>query len=101
YTSDTIPEWKNSLLMTTLKAGKIFQLKLNNDGTALAENPKELFRSENRYRDIAFSPDGSTMYVITDSFGPAQAITGGATADLWNPGSLLAFKYTGNNAAIQ
>ncbi len=101
YTSDTIPGWQNSLLMTTLKAGKIFLLKLNGDGTALAENPKELFRSENRYRDVAFSPDGSTLYVITDSFGPAQAIGGGATADLWNPGSLLAFKYTGNNAAIQ
>jgi len=40
-------------------------------------DPVELFHSENRYRDVAFSPDGSTIYVITDSFGPAQAFGGG------------------------
>jgi PQQ-dependent dehydrogenase (s-GDH family) len=93
YTSDYIPGWNGTLLMTTLKAGKIFQLSVNEKGTALTQNPIELFHSENRYRDLAFSPDGSTIYVITDSSGPAQAIGGGATTDLWNPGSLLAFKY--------
>jgi hypothetical protein len=30
--------------MTTLKAGRIFHLILNEDGTALAEDPVELFR---------------------------------------------------------
>jgi hypothetical protein len=51
---------------------------------------------ENRYRDIAFSPDGRTIFVITDSSGPAQAIDGGVTDDLWNPGSLLVFRYQDN-----
>lgn len=94
YTADAIPRWKNTLLMTTLKAGKIFHLTLDMNGTALAKDPEELFRSQDRYRDITFSPDGSTIYAITDSTGPAQAINGGATTDLWNPGSLLEFKYT-------
>ena len=58
----------------------------------------ELFRSENRYRDVAFDPDGRTIYVITDSSGPAQAMKGGVTDDLWNPGSLLVFRYEGNNS---
>ncbi len=96
YNSDTVPGWNGTLLMTTLKAGKIFHIDLNDNGTALERNPVELFHSENRYRDVAFSPDGSTIYVITDSFGPAQAINGGGVADdLWNPGSLLMFRYGG------
>lgn len=95
YASDAIPGWNGTFLMTTLKGGRIFQLALGENGTALAQDPAELFRSENRYRDLAFGPDGRTIYVITDSLGPAQAIEGGATTDLWNPGSLLVFRYEG------
>jgi 6-phosphogluconolactonase (cycloisomerase 2 family) len=103
YTSDTIPGWKNTFLMTTLKSGKIFQLKLNENGTALTNNPTALFQSENRYRDLAFSPDGSTIYVITDSAGPVQAIKNDNNSNssspigtLKNPGALFEFKYEGN-----
>ena len=93
YPSDVISAWENNntFLMTTLKGGRIFQLTLNENGTVLAREPVELFRSENRYRDVAFNPDGRTIYVITDSFGPVQAINGGAIEDLWNPGSVLVF----------
>ncbi|CAN5575248.1 PQQ-dependent sugar dehydrogenase [soil metagenome] len=97
YTSDTIPGWNGTLIMPTLKNGTIYQLTLDENGTSLAEEPAKLFTSENRYRDIAFSPNGSTLFVITDSTGPAQAIGGGATTELWNPGSLLEFKYVGNS----
>jgi 6-phosphogluconolactonase (cycloisomerase 2 family) len=82
--------------MTTLKAGRIFQIALNENGTALAHEPVELFRSENRYRDIAFGPDGRTLYVITDMMGPVQAMKEGPitpTTALWSPGSLLVFRY--------
>jgi hypothetical protein len=80
--------------MPTLKAGRIFHLTLNEEGTALAKEPAELFRSENRYRDIAFGPEGTTIYVITDPTGLVQAINGsGVSHDLWSPGSLLKFKY--------
>jgi glucose/arabinose dehydrogenase len=67
YTSNVIPDWQNSLLTTTLKAGMIFQIALDENGTALAREPVELFLSENRYRNIAFDPDGRTLYVINDS----------------------------------
>jgi len=96
YTSDVIPGWENNLLMTTLKAGRIFQIALNENSTALAREPVELFRSENRYRDIAFDPDGRTIYVITDVMGPVQAMKEGPitpTTALWSPGSLLVFRY--------
>jgi PQQ-dependent dehydrogenase (s-GDH family) len=96
YTSNVIPGLENNLLMTTLKAGRIFQLALNENGTALAGEPVELFRSENRYRDIAFDPDGRTIYVITDVQGPVQAMKEGPitpTTSLWSPGSVLMFRY--------
>jgi PQQ-dependent dehydrogenase (s-GDH family) len=96
YNSTGIPEWNNSLLMTTLKAGKIFLLKPDQNGTSLAGDPIELFHSENRYRDIAFGPDGRTVYVITDSAGPVQAIAGGPIAAIKNPGSVIVFTYDGN-----
>ena len=98
YTVDVIPGWENTFLMSTLKAGRIFQLALNENGTALAHDPVELFQSENRYRDVAFGPDGRTIYAITDSVGPVQDIKGGATNDLWNPGSLLSFRYEGDGS---
>ena len=82
--------------MTTLKAGKIFLLKPDQNGTSLSGDPIELFHSENRYRDIAFGPDGRTVYVITDSAGPVQAIEGGPIAAIKNPGSVIVFTYDGN-----
>jgi PQQ-dependent dehydrogenase (s-GDH family) len=102
YTLDVIPGWNDTFLMTTLKAGRIFQIALDENGTALASEPVELFRSENRYRDIAFSPDGRTLYVITDVRGPVQAIKEGPITPittLWSPGSLIAFTYVGGGNA--
>src|SRR5215212_7991193 len=102
YTADAIPGWENNLLMTTLKAGKIFKMLLDKNGKAVSGKPEELFRSENRYRDIAFSPDGLTLYVITDMKGPVQAMKKGPitpTTELWSPGSLIAFKYVGGGSA--
>jgi glucose/arabinose dehydrogenase len=95
YSSDKIPDWNGTFLMTTLKSGRIFHLTLNENGTALSGAPEELFRSENRYRDLAFGPDGRTIYVITDSSGFAQNLEGGATTHLWTPGALIEFKYVG------
>jgi PQQ-dependent dehydrogenase (s-GDH family) len=93
YSSDAIPEWNGTFLMSTLKAGRIFHLELNQDGTELAEEPTEMFRAEDRYRDLAFSPDGSTIYVITDSSGPVQSIEGPPIAMVKNPGSVLEFRF--------
>lgn len=118
YSSDAIPGWNGTFLMTTLKAGSIFQLKPNENGTELAQDPVELFRSEDRYRDLTFSPDGSSIYVVTDSSGPVQAIIDGdifplledpgmnlptsiteLTTTPQNPGSVLEFKYVGNTTS--
>jgi PQQ-dependent dehydrogenase (s-GDH family) len=104
YLGNAIPGWNGTILMTTLKSGQIFQLKLSENGTALATEPVKLFHSENRYRDLAFSPDGRTIYVITDSEGPIQAMDYGMNnasqlGTLKNPGTLLEFQYSGNTSA--
>ncbi len=96
YTSETIPEWNGTFLMTTLKGGNIFHLDLSENGATLADEPTEMFRSEDRYRDLAFSPDGDTIYVITDSSGPVQSIEGPPIATIKNPGSVLEFRYGGS-----
>lgn len=74
---------------------------MNEDGTGIIEEPKALFHSENRYRDLAFSPDGRTIYVITDSEGPVQSMNSNANEPVTaikNPGALIAFRYEGNSS---
>ena len=76
YSADVVPGWKNSLLITSLKTGKLLRLKLNKDGSV---KPKifEYVPSRARYRDVAVSRDGSKIYLATDS----SAITSGPTAE--------------------
>jgi hypothetical protein len=59
----------------------------------IAPSPLELWRSVNRYRDTAYSDDGETVYVVTDSAGLARGTDGDATTELEDPGALIAFTY--------
>ncbi|MGL4281425.1 MAG: glucose/sorbosone family PQQ-dependent dehydrogenase [Albidovulum sp.] len=95
YDSDAVPGWKSSLLLASLKNGAIYRVGLNADGTSLQGDVEKLFDSQNRYRDIAISPDGKTIFVATDVSGIARATTGGATDQMANPGAILAFTYGG------
>lgn len=96
YTGEQIPAWKNSLLMTTLKAGKLIRLKLSNDGKQIIGEPKEYFAGELRYRDLAVSPDGREIYLVTDK----SSVTSGPSKE--NPedtelrGCILVFTYKSN-----
>ena len=51
------------------------------------------FQSENRFRDTVVSPDGKTIYVATDNGGLAEALGGGTTDHMQNPGSILVFTF--------
>jgi PQQ-dependent dehydrogenase (s-GDH family) len=76
YQSTAIPNWQQSILVTSLKGGKLLRLKLNPDGSV---DPKvfEYFPSRARYRDVTVSLDGTKIYLATDS----SAITSGPTAE--------------------
>ena len=56
---------------------------------------EELFRTANRYRDLAVSADGLTLYLVTDSAGFGQALdpSGARVSTFANPGSILEFRY--------
>ena len=77
--------------MTSLKNGAVYRLGLNADGKAAQGDIEKLFDSQNRYRDLAISPDGKTIFVATDASGVTRATTGGATDQMANPGAILAF----------
>jgi PQQ-dependent dehydrogenase (s-GDH family) len=93
--SGGIPGWENSLIVTTLKRGSIYRIPLAADGRTLRGPIERFFKSENRFRDTAFSPDMKTMYVLTDNGGLAESASGGTTPTMQNPGSILAFTYKG------
>jgi PQQ-dependent dehydrogenase (s-GDH family) len=67
YTGTAIPGWQNSLLLPTLKHGKLIRLQLNSAGTGVSGDTLTYFRAPVRYRDIALAPDGRRLYLATDS----------------------------------
>ena len=88
-----IPGWGDSLLIPTLKRGSLYRVKISDDGTSLDGTFQRYFQSQNRFRDTAISPDGLTIYVATDPGGVAEALDGGTTTEMADPGAILAFTY--------
>jgi PQQ-dependent dehydrogenase (s-GDH family) len=79
YTKSAIPGWKNSLLIESLKWGRVLRLKLSSDGAATVPvdgaDTVGYFGSRNRFRDVAVDPGGRSIYVVMDrsssSSGPS------------------------------
>jgi PQQ-dependent dehydrogenase (s-GDH family) len=97
YRAGPIPNWSSSLFLCTLKGGRIFRLKLDPSGYTFenlnGSDTVSYFRSANRFRDIAFSPDGLSVFAAIDS----SQITSGPTATnpmiSVNRGSIIKFTY--------
>lgn len=66
YNNDLIPQWKNSLLMVTLKNSTIQQLKLSPDGKKVISNTTFFKDTWGRLRDLCISPSGK-VYVCTSN----------------------------------
>jgi len=67
-----IPEWQGSVLMTTLKNKRIYELELDEDGATVLEE-KQFFQNWwGRLRDICVSPNGE-IYLATN--GPSWSNT--------------------------
>jgi glucose/arabinose dehydrogenase len=82
YSNKLIPGWKRSLVAASLKWGRLVRLKLDGTGNATAPantvaDTVTYFNSQNRFRDLAFSPDGKDIFVIMDNTsttsGPGNA----------------------------
>lgn len=94
YTSSAIPNWANSILVTGMRTGAVYRLKLGAEGRTVG-TPVEYFKANDRYRDIAMSPDGRRVFLVTDSFGTTADVNGQRTEALANPGGLVEFTYAG------
>jgi len=68
YNKDLIPQWKNSLLMMTLKNSSIMQMKLSDDGRSIVQTQTFFKDQWGRLRDLCISPDGK-VYICTSNGG--------------------------------
>lgn len=66
YDHINIPEWKNSLLLTTLKGRSFRVLKLNENGTKILKERIYFQKVLGRIRDVCVSPEGN-IYLITSN----------------------------------
>ncbi|HGY9625356.1 TPA: glucose/sorbosone family PQQ-dependent dehydrogenase [Pseudomonas putida] len=90
--------WGNSLLITSLKRGVVYRIQLDGSKTVPMGDATPVFRSLNRYRDIAVDPSGEVIYVATDiESSLATNDKGSAAAKFENPGAILAFRSTGKS----
>jgi PQQ-dependent dehydrogenase (s-GDH family) len=90
-----IPGWANSLLLPGMTRGRIYRMKLSDDGRSVTGPNEELFRTQNRYRDLAISRDGRTFYFATDpeGLGRVMDLSGASVTTYANPGAILEFVY--------
>jgi hypothetical protein len=96
-TSDTgVPGWHASLLLPAMLRGLIYRMPLSADGRTVVGAPIEVFKTTNRYRDLAIAPDQRTFYLITDNDGRTMDDKGTPVRVVANPGAILEFKYAGN-----
>lgn len=89
-----IPGWNESLLVLAMLKGVVYRLPLSADGRSLQGPPVQVFKTTNRYRDIALHPDQRIVYMATDPSGRTADDKGAPTQTLANPGSILEFTYT-------
>ncbi len=66
YNSDHIPQWKNSLLLTTLKNSRLYQMKLDDTHSSVTNINQYLNGKYGRMRDICISPEGK-VYICTSN----------------------------------
>ena len=93
-TTKGITGWANSILQPGMTMGRVYRVKLSEDGRSAVGSNEELFRTANRYRDIAIGPDQRTFYLVTDNNGLGRTTdpSGASVRTFANPGSVLEFR---------
>ena len=91
---DGISGWATSVLQTGMTMGRVYRVKLSDDGRTTVGSNEELFWTANRYRDIAIGRDQRTFYLVTDNDGLGRTTdpSGASVRTFANPGSVLEFK---------
>ncbi|WP_298418069.1 PQQ-dependent sugar dehydrogenase [uncultured Kordia sp.] len=96
HEANNIPGWGRSLLIPTLKKGTIYRAKVTPEGGDIVGDAYEEFHSSNdRYRDVAISPDGLTIYAITDNSGGTSGPSSTSGVSIENGGTIIKIQYVG------
>ncbi|MDR0869944.1 MAG: PQQ-dependent sugar dehydrogenase [Planctomycetaceae bacterium] len=94
YPADgAVPSLRHSLIVGALKNGCLYVVPLAGDGKHAQGDVQTLFRSQNRYRAVAISPDGKQIFVATDKGGFGRGLDGLPAKEPKNPGAILVFTY--------
>lgn len=93
YDHAEIPAWKNSLLVTSLKAARMVALKLSEDGTSVVQEEAFFQNWYGRLRDICVSTDGRVFLAVTNRDGRGSIQPGDDRIV-----QIAAKKSTGNNS---
>ena len=95
YDGSGIPGWATSVLQTGMTMGRVYRVKLSEDGRSVVGTSEELFRTANRYRDLAIGRDQRSFYFVTDNNGLGRTTdpSGVSVRTFANPGSVLEFRY--------
>ncbi len=104
YTNTVIPGWRRSLIASGLKWGRMIRLKLGATGTTtlpsnLSQNNTgdtvTYFQSGNRYRDLAYGPNGKDIYLVMDNSSATSGPGVGNPTVPACPGCLIKYTFLG------
>jgi trimeric autotransporter adhesin len=101
YTQPVIPGWKNSLLLASLKWGRVVRVRLNSTGTGIqptnGADTIPYFKSQNRYRDMAVAPDGKDLFIINDKSASTSGPSTGNPSTINCGGCVVKYTFMGYN----
>jgi aldose sugar dehydrogenase len=66
YSHNLIPEWKNSILMTSLRGGRLTVIKLSANGLQAVSKTDFYTNAYGRLRDVCISPDGKVYLAVSN-----------------------------------
>jgi glucose/arabinose dehydrogenase len=73
YNNDAIPQWKNSLLLVSLKNARLYQMKLGTGFQTITATNEYYTNTYGRMRDLCVSPSGR-VYICTSNGGNSDKI---------------------------
>ncbi|HLN72373.1 MAG TPA: PQQ-dependent sugar dehydrogenase [Prolixibacteraceae bacterium] len=76
YNSDKFPDWKNSLIVTSLKAGRLIIHHLSADGMSVTKTTTIYDGDYGRLRDVCVSKDGRVFISTSNKDGRGDPKTG-------------------------
>jgi hypothetical protein len=104
YQNKIIPGWNKSLVAAGLKWGRLIRLPLAPNGTktmpsnldsANTADTITYFQSTNRYRDLAFAPNGKDVFLVMDNSSATSGPGVGNPTVPACPGCVLKYSFLG------